>query len=176
MTLDTILNQSFTAGTWIFHQGDLGQCAYLVEEGEVVIVLENEDTLIPLGVYGPGSLFGEMAIIDDQPRSAGAYAHTDCKLRVIQREHLNYRLEQADPILQICISVLMKHLRKTLLQVKSPTSPLIKTSPESSDLSLEEVVNNPLDPQLKEALQQVANQAVLDPQHKLTTLKVPVFS
>lgn len=176
MTLNTILNQSFTAGTWIFHQGDLGQCAYLVEEGEVVIVLEDEDKLIPLGVYGPGSLFGEMAIIDDQPRSAGAYAHTDCQLRVIQREHLNYRLEQADPILQICISVLMKHLRKTLLQVKSPSSPLIKEPSTSSDLSLEEVVNNPLDPQLKEALQHVANQAVLDPQHKLTALKVPNFN
>jgi EAL domain-containing protein (putative c-di-GMP-specific phosphodiesterase class I) len=174
MTLKTILNQNFTAGTWIFHQGDLGQCAYLVEEGEVVIVLEDEDTLIPLGVYGPGSLFGEMAIIDDQPRSAGAYAHNQCRLRVIQREHLNYRLEQADPILQICISVLMKHLRKTLLQVKSPISPLVAQSESSSKVSLEQVVNNPLDPQLKEALQYVANQAVLDPQHTPTSLALPI--
>ena len=174
MTLNTILNQNFASGTWIFHQGDLGQCAYLVEEGEVVIVLEDEEELIPLGMYGPGSLFGEMAIIDDQPRSAGAYAHRDCRLRVIQREHLNYRLEQADPILQICISVLMKHLRKTLLQVKSSSPVLVENNLESSNVSLAQAISNPLDPQLKQALQHVANRAVLDPQSTPKNIEVPL--
>ena len=108
------LVHAFQSGEWIFHEHDEGDCAYLVEEGEVLILLEREDKHIPLGIYGKGSLFGEMAIIDNQKRSASAFAYSHCRLRPISRDHLEYRLEQADPILKVCINVLLGHLRKTL--------------------------------------------------------------
>ena len=111
-----VVTKTLNAGEWIFHEGDAGDCAYLVEQGEVLIALEREDEIIPLGLYGEGSLFGEIAIIGDQPRSAGAVAHTDCRLRKISREQLNRRLDQADPILKVCISVLIGHLKKSLDQ------------------------------------------------------------
>ena len=115
-TKNYVVTKTLSAGEWLFHEGDPGDCAYLVEQGEILIVLEREDEIIPLGLYGEGSLFGEIAIIGDQPRSAGALAHTDCRLRKISREQLNRRLDQADPILKLCISVLIDHLKKSLNQ------------------------------------------------------------
>ena len=112
------MTKDLSAGEWVFHEGDSGDCAYLVEQGEVLIALEREDDIIPLGLYGEGSLFGEIAIIGDQPRSASALAQTDCRLRKISREQLNRRLDQADPILKVCISVLIGHLQKSLDKYK----------------------------------------------------------
>jgi EAL domain-containing protein (putative c-di-GMP-specific phosphodiesterase class I) len=117
--MDTLMRH-FKQGDWIFHEGDEGECAYIVEQGSVAIVLERADGHITLATYGEGTLFGEMAIIDQKPRSAGAIALKDCALRAITRSQLNHRLERADPILKICIQVILKHLRKTLSQIHSP--------------------------------------------------------
>ena len=117
MNQDALI-QTFPAGHWLFEAGDAGDVAYLVEEGEVVIALKSGEEIRPLAVYGPGSLFGEMALIDQAPRSASALALTDCRLRIISREQISYRTEQADPLLRVFLSVLMGNLRKTLGQLE----------------------------------------------------------
>ncbi len=116
------LIQNFSAGQWLFEAGDPGDVAYLVEEGEVMIALKAGEKVTPLAVYGPGSLFGEMALIDQAPRSASALAFTDCRLRVISREQILSRTEQADPLLRVFLSVLMGNLRKTLRQLEGAQS------------------------------------------------------
>ena len=146
--MQKMLVHAFQSGEWIFHEHDEGDCAYLVEEGEVLILLEREDRHIPLGIYGKGSLFGEMAIIDNQKRSASAFAYSNCRLRPISRDHLEYRLEQADPILKVCINVLLGHLRKTLNHIDPNEK---SASPASSSCNTS----------LPNLLQQAADQAVL---------------
>lgn len=118
---DRMMVRTLSAGEWVFHEGDAGDCAYLVEVGEVQIVLERGEEVIPLGVYGEGSLFGEMSIIGDQPRSASAFAQTNCRLRKISRDQINRRLDQADPILKVCMSVLIGHLKKSLAKYDQET-------------------------------------------------------
>jgi diguanylate cyclase len=147
--MQTPLTKTYSAGEWIFHEGDSGECAYLIEDGEVVIVLERDDEWVPLGVYGKGALFGEMAIIDDQPRSAGAIVQKKCRLRMITRSQINHRIEQADPILKVCISVLLGHLRKTLSNLNSGS---VLTPPAEEDTS-----NLPL----PERLQRATDEALL---------------
>lgn len=141
------ITENYQAGDWIFHEGDSGDCAYLVEQGEVLIALQRDDELIQLGLYGEGALFGEMAILSDRPRSAGALAYSDCSLKRISRDQLNRRLEQADPIIKVCMSVLMGHLRKSLEQYSQDRQP---EEPQSLD----------------EQLRQAADQAVLGSNHK----------
>lgn len=114
------MTRSLKRGEWLFHEGDFGDSAYLVEEGEILVALQRDEELIPLGVYGEGSLFGEMAIISDQPRAAGAIAQTDCVLRMISRDQIHTRLEHADPILKLCMSVLIDHLKRSLDQYNQP--------------------------------------------------------
>ena len=106
----------------LFAEGDPGDCAYIIEEGRVEIFVEDAGRMITLARRVEGELFGEMAIIDDKPRSASATAVTDCTLLMISRDQLNQRIERSDPILQMCINVVLDHLRNTLRRLTSDAS------------------------------------------------------
>jgi acetaldehyde dehydrogenase/alcohol dehydrogenase len=70
----------FAAGACIFRAGDQADGCYLIEQGEVRLELgrqEHIDTERVLGYLTPGWLLGEMALLDDMPRSASAFAETD---------------------------------------------------------------------------------------------------
>ena len=73
---ETAAHRSYKAGEIIFRHGDLGEAMYILVDGEVDVTIEGRaiDHLLP------GSVLGEMALIDAQPRSAAATAATDCKL------------------------------------------------------------------------------------------------
>ncbi len=81
--------ESFKRGDYIFRQDDSGSTFYLVLEGAVRISKEvpgmGEEALT---VLRPGTAFGEMALIEDIPRSADAIAHESCRLFVIKKEDL----------------------------------------------------------------------------------------
>lgn len=68
--------QRFQAGATIFSQGTSGRYMYVVAEGEVDVVRDGR----PLYTVRAGSLVGEMALIDQRPRSATAVARSDCRL------------------------------------------------------------------------------------------------
>jgi EAL domain-containing protein (putative c-di-GMP-specific phosphodiesterase class I) len=115
--------REFKAGQTVFSHGERGDCAYVVESGRIHIQLRDGDRVIPLATRVPGELFGEMAIIDDEPRSADAVAAEDAVLLLITREQLNMRLQAADPILRMCMSVVLGHLRGMLRSLTDQPSP-----------------------------------------------------
>ncbi|MBL8260497.1 MAG: cyclic nucleotide-binding domain-containing protein [Candidatus Competibacteraceae bacterium] len=75
--------QSFPAGQPVFSEGESGASLYIVAEGEVDIMRGGR----VLETVGPGGIVGELALIDDKPRSASAIARTDCLLAPVNREH-----------------------------------------------------------------------------------------
>ncbi len=111
--------RTFAAGSLIFAEGDSGDCAYIVEDGEVDIHVADGGARLHLAKRVAGELFGEMAIIDDKPRSASASAVTSCTLLMITRDQLNQRIARTDPILRMCINVVLDHLRNTLRRLTS---------------------------------------------------------
>jgi len=75
--------KEFPAGTVLFRQGEPGAEMYVIQGGLVrisVVVRDVEKTLVDLG---PGEFFGEMSILNNQPRSATATVVEDAKLLVI---------------------------------------------------------------------------------------------
>lgn len=66
----------FTAGETIFAAGDEGHCMYIVQDGVVAISIDGK----VLQELEAGQVFGEMALVDDSPRSADAIAKTDCRV------------------------------------------------------------------------------------------------
>jgi EAL domain-containing protein (putative c-di-GMP-specific phosphodiesterase class I) len=96
-----------------------GDCAYYLERGEVEVSILRQGERIVLGRRGPGEMFGEMAIVDGQPRSATVTTLAPSSFVLITREQLRTQLEQADPALRLCLSLLLDRLRSTLDQVRS---------------------------------------------------------
>ena len=78
--------QSFAAGREIFKEGDPGDGIYLVRDGLIEISVEGGQTgRCVFTEAGPGDLLGEMAVVEDQPRSANAVARRDTLLYFMPR-------------------------------------------------------------------------------------------
>ena len=93
------MNRQFTEGQVIFQEGDPGDGMYLVRTGSVQIsALVNKDQRQVLTKLPPGEIFGEMAVLDDQPRSASASAVGDTNVIFIPRETLRALVEEVPAV------------------------------------------------------------------------------
>ena len=70
--------EHFQQGQVIFREGDKSQEAYFILSGQVEITLNTSHGVQSLAKLGAGEIFGEMAVLNDAPRSATATAKTDC--------------------------------------------------------------------------------------------------
>ncbi len=87
--VDSVKTLRVAAGDVIFKEGDAGDGMYVVDAGRVEIVIgaAGADPRV-VSRIAPGGIFGEMAIIDDKPRSATARADGDSTLRFIPRDYV----------------------------------------------------------------------------------------
>ncbi len=100
------------AGEVIFREGDTGDGLYVVEEGRVEITAQvTPEERRVLGHVGTGELFGEMAILDDEPRFATAIAETDCRLSFVRREVVVGILENSPKLLLSLVRDLTDRVR-----------------------------------------------------------------
>ena len=107
---------SFAAGDFVFKVGDPGETMYIITEGEIDI-LDGSGTA--LETAGPGSIFGELALIDDAPRSATAVAKTDCRLVAVDRRRFEYMVQETPFFGLAVMKVLADRLRKTSARIPS---------------------------------------------------------
>jgi CRP/FNR family cyclic AMP-dependent transcriptional regulator len=99
----------FEEGDEIFHEGDPGDTLYFVIDGKVRIHTGGED----LAVLGERQVFGEMALLDSEPRSASATAQSSVVLLKILRDDFHEILAEKAEIAQGIIKVLTRRLRTT---------------------------------------------------------------
>lgn len=96
-------------------QDEPGDCAYFVQSGRVEIVLQRPDgSEIEVGRRGPGTLIGEMAIVDDGPRSATVRALEDCRLLEISKADFSRAVKNANPIVGLVTKLILMRYRDIL--------------------------------------------------------------
>ena len=78
---DALETQKFPSGTKIIVEGDVGQEFYLLESGEAIAF--KCGTAEPVKEYKKGDFFGELALLNDQPRAATVMAKTDVKVATL---------------------------------------------------------------------------------------------
>jgi CRP/FNR family transcriptional regulator, cyclic AMP receptor protein len=102
------------SGEALFHLGGSGDGCYRLEKGllKVVISSPRGDDRI-LAVLGPGSLTGELALIDGGPRSASVFAIRDSQLSFIRRKIFEQCTQQHPEIYLYLVKVLAARLRET---------------------------------------------------------------
>lgn len=102
----------FAAGQTIFHEGDLGDEAYVIRSGAVEIFVKGPSGEgVTLAILGQRALFGEMALIDDGPRSATAIAHQDTIAYVIRRADFERPLRGVNPWIRALLLTMARNLR-----------------------------------------------------------------
>jgi EAL domain-containing protein (putative c-di-GMP-specific phosphodiesterase class I)/CRP-like cAMP-binding protein len=98
----------------VFAEGDRGDCAYIVESGCLRVFTGHGADRRVLANVGAGSLVGEMALIDDQPRTASVVALEPSRLRIVTREYLDERFDNSDPMLRHILRLVVRRFREVL--------------------------------------------------------------
>ncbi len=96
------------AGETIFSLGDIGFVMYFILAGEVNITIEDQ----LLDCLGAGQVFGEMALADNQVRSATATAVTDCILAAINKERFAALIQQQPAFATDVMAIMSARLRR----------------------------------------------------------------
>ncbi|MGE4313364.1 MAG: EAL domain-containing protein [Pseudobdellovibrionaceae bacterium] len=109
--------ETVPADSILMKAGEKGDTAYLIEDGIVDILIQEPDgRMKSVGKRGKGAIIGEMALIDQAPRTATIKTVTQCKLRKITATDFNRRLNSADPTIQMVMRVIMARYRDLLAQ------------------------------------------------------------
>ncbi|MDX2227160.1 MAG: cyclic nucleotide-binding domain-containing protein [Verrucomicrobiae bacterium] len=117
--------KKFAKNAVVFAEGDKGDGYYVIKSGEVLVfkVVNKQEKV--LTVLGPGEIFGEMALVDDSPRSAGVRCRTEVEVWFVSREVFRRELELLPPWARQMMETLTIRLRQTSRQaVADKTSPL----------------------------------------------------
>ena len=105
--------RSYPRNSVILFEDDPGDALYVVATGQVKVVLIGEDGReVILSVLGEGDFFGEMSLIDEEPRSAHVIAMEDSNLLVIRREDFQAILQQSPGIAMGLLRELSRRLRR----------------------------------------------------------------
>jgi len=101
-------------GEVLFREGDEPTTAFLIESGSLRITAERDGAPMLLGDLGAGALVGEMAVLDDSPRSATVTALAPCVLTPIDRTQFAERLDAADPVVRALLLSQLSRYRTAL--------------------------------------------------------------
>jgi CRP-like cAMP-binding protein len=95
------------AGSLIVDQGQTGREAFIVLEGTVTVKRNGKK----LGSYGPGTIIGELSLLDHGPRTATVTCDTDCDLLLLDQRHFMGVLDTVPAIAHKLLATLAGRIR-----------------------------------------------------------------
>jgi CRP-like cAMP-binding protein len=106
--------KTFPRGSLMFIEGEYGTDMYIVKSGKVRILKQEGGNTIELAVLGPGSVLGELSLLDHQPRSATGQVVEEAVVTVIDEALLKSTLEKIPSWLSSVVHLIVKRLRDTM--------------------------------------------------------------
>jgi len=100
-------------GALLFEEGSGGEKAYLIRKGNVEIRKSSGGRQVVIAVRGEGEMIGEMALLEDAPRMASAWAVTDCTLLAIRAEQLDGLLGSSPSAARSMLHTVSSRLKAT---------------------------------------------------------------
>jgi EAL domain-containing protein (putative c-di-GMP-specific phosphodiesterase class I) len=97
----------------VFQWGDLGDSAYVIEEGCVEVLTGVGPELRRIAILTEGAMFGEVALLDRQPRTASVRALVPTRLIRIDRSHVEELMLRSDSVIQYLMQLLLARFRST---------------------------------------------------------------
>lgn len=119
---DGVRRKRFSAGAYVFREGDRGDEAYMVDRGEIAIIVGNGKRERIIAIAERGDVFGEMALVDRKPRMASARAKTDSIVIVIPEEEFRARLDRIAEVDRLILGLLTRYVER--LRAQSALEPV----------------------------------------------------
>jgi cyclic nucleotide-binding protein len=114
-----MVTRHYGKGESIFRKGDVGSELFVVLDGEIRIHLDHDGQQVTLARHGPSMVLGEMAVFDEQPRSASAEATVDTTVRVLRRDRLQAIVHEHPEVLLEFVKNLSQRIRVMNEQLES---------------------------------------------------------
>lgn len=93
------LGKTYKAGEIVIRQGELGDCLFVIQEGQLEVVKEYKGRPeVRVAILGNGDIFGEMAIFEQQVRSATLRALGEARVLTVDKKTFLRRVQE-DPTL-----------------------------------------------------------------------------
>ena len=102
------LGKEYQAGEVIFRQGDTGSCMFVIQDGEVEAIAENDGREFRLRKMGPNDFFGEMALFEEETRTATIRTTKPTRILSIDKKNFLGGIHE-DPSLAFRIVQTMSH-------------------------------------------------------------------
>jgi CRP/FNR family cyclic AMP-dependent transcriptional regulator len=125
----TLVVRDYRPGEVLFKEGDVGRALFIMESGRIEIFrLNQRNDLQRVSLMGPGDYFGEMSLLDDLPRVAGARALEDSRVFLLYKTELDMLLERAPKlggaIMGHLAELLAARLRMMMDRSRTDTQPV----------------------------------------------------
>ena len=112
--------RNYLKNSMIILEEEYGDLVFVVHEGTIKITRVNDEGKeVILALLGPGEIFGELAILDGEARSANALAQENCKLLAINKEDFLQILKNNFSVSYNLMCELAKRLRKSDQQIEA---------------------------------------------------------
>lgn len=124
------LMRTYPKNTMIFSECQTGSDMFIIQEGQVMITKVVDDNEVTLAVLKKGDMFGEMALLENKPRSASAICHEDCKLMVVNRKNFDLMVTTQSQLIARLTTTFSErlwsmHRQLTNAQLKDPLYKLV---------------------------------------------------
>ena len=153
--------RTYPRGTMVFSEYQSGAEMYVIQSGSVKITKVLNGTEVTLAVLKQGEMFGEMALLENKPRSASAISHDACRLMVVNRENFDQMVATQPQMISRLTTMLadrlwsmyrqlantsLEHPKEKMidmlaLQIEKQKITVAKGVPYQTDLTPEDIVN-----------------------------------
>src|SRR5262245_44464791 len=127
--------QEFAAGHVFFRPGDPGERAYLLHNGQVELLAGAADSFTRVGLFAPGDVFGEMALIEERPRVLTARAVTAGRATSMARDEFEHQLTHDPARTRQYLRSLFERLRSLSARLGIEVEPVPASPPAPQALA-----------------------------------------
>ncbi len=127
----------FSAGEFVFHYGDPGECLYIIQSGNVEVFTEDHTGgRIVLGTLGPKAVFGELSLFDGGSRTASVQATADVAALRLDRAHVRQFLERSPAAALELLTLMGRHMRENAEQLRLTRIRNVNLAADDEEVSL----------------------------------------
>ena len=118
------LGRLYQDGDIVIRQGEIGNCMYVIQDGQVEVFIQDGDKEVQLAILNEGEFFGEMAIIDREVRTASVRARGVTRLITVDKKNFLRNIHEDPTIALRLAEVLTKRIRELNAEISRLESAL----------------------------------------------------